>query len=122
MSLMNASLQVTPTIWWASHHDQFHDWNTIKTFMIHRFSPSEKISYKIPIYDGCTRFQKHIQNFCSTWKDDGVPVIMWKHQFIHTLGTILQGWYIKEEMKRQTIDWDMMIDQFCKYFSFHGID
>lgn len=44
------------------------------------------------------------------------------HPFIHTLGIIPRDWYLKEELKRKTMDWNIMANQFFKYFSLCNID
>lgn len=118
---MNVSLQATLMRWWEAHHDHIYDWNTINFSIVHNFFPESPFR-KNPIYDGHTSLQNHIKNCCSIWTDIALLVAMQTHQFIHILDTILQNWYLKEELKRQIVDWDIITTQFCSDFSFFDTD
>lgn len=47
---------------------------------------------------------------------------MWPHLFIHSLGNIPQAWYLEEELKCQTTNWDVLSTQFCRDFYFSNVD
>lgn len=44
------------------------------------------------------------------------------HKFIHTLDTIHWDWYLKEELKRKMLDWDILTSHFYSDFSFDDTD
>jgi hypothetical protein len=52
------------------------------------------------------------------WQAAEIPSHFWVQVFPHSLGPILKSWFIHEETRRQTSDWQTLAAQFCKDFSF----
>lgn len=98
---MHVSLQATHGRWWGAHRNQFEKWESIKFAMLSRFSIHKKNSKYIPVYEGHTSPQ-HVQSCTIVLTKLGLLVELWVNYFIHTLGTFLQAWYLKEEIKMHT--------------------
>jgi hypothetical protein len=52
------------------------------------------------------------------WKVAEIPSHFWVQVFPHSLSPIPKSWFGHEETRRQTIDWKVLADHFCKDFSF----
>jgi hypothetical protein len=47
-----------------------------------------------------------------------VPEIEWMHIFIHTLDTISKNWDMELEMRRETKQWEELVQRFRVTFTF----
>jgi hypothetical protein len=52
------------------------------------------------------------------WQAVEIPSHFLVQVFPHSLGPIPKYWFIHEETKRHTNDWQMLATHFCKDFSF----
>lgn len=63
----------------------------------------------IPIFQGHISPHKNFQICSAIWRNDGFHIQLWVHIFILNLGTLPQSSFLKEEMKRQTSDYDVLV-------------
>jgi hypothetical protein len=49
-----------------------------------------------------------------------VPPREWTHYFIHTLEGIPSNWYKEKELRRETVSWGAVQQNFIKTFSFES--
>lgn len=115
---LGISLQETPTRWWGSHRKQFQGWEFVKAALLSCFGGPREYSTSVPKYVGHTDPHKYIHNCRTEWTKEGIPESLWVHQFNHILGTFPQAWYVREEMRRQIMAWELMLAQFSKDLSF----
>ena len=73
-------------------------------------------------YRGNLDPSKHLEDCIKNWEKERILKELWVHAFIHTLGTILQAWYIQVEIREKTSDWNAMATQFINNFSFKDVD
>jgi hypothetical protein len=69
-------------------------------------------------FNGESDPKAHIEKCVIQWQVAKISSHLWVQVFPHSLGPIQKSWYIHEETIRQTNDWKMLADQFCKDFSF----
>ena len=67
-------------------------------------------------YTGQSDPRSHIKTCEQVWLD--ILVDEWIHLLIHTLDTVPRNWYIETELRRGTITWPVMTDNFLLTFSF----
>jgi hypothetical protein len=72
----------------------------------------------VQLFNGQSDPKTHIEQCVRQWQVAEIPSRLWVQVFPHSLGLILKSWYIHEETRRQTNNWKMLADQFCKDFSF----
>jgi hypothetical protein len=72
----------------------------------------------VQLFNGESDPKAHIEQCVTQWQVAEIPSHFWVQVFPHSLGPILKSWFIHEETRRQTNDWKMLADHFCKDFSF----
>lgn len=86
-----------------------------------RFQPSQELEL-MNRYKGTEDPEEHIW-FCQTrWTEKGFPRQEWVHRFIQTQDSVPRSWYVQEETRRQTGDWELVSRQFCATFRFASED
>jgi hypothetical protein len=74
----------------------------------------------LQFFDGITDCLIHIDSYIRNWEYEELHPQLWVHQFFHSLGNVLQPWYVREETRRQIKHWIVLLAQFCQEFSFVG--
>jgi hypothetical protein len=66
--------------------------------------------------------QEHLVYCEQRWIMKNVPRSQWAHRFIHTLDVVQCSWYVQQELRKQTITWEMISTQFTATFHFSADD
>lgn len=107
--IINFTLHATPLIWWGFHYNYLQEWEKIKIAMEVRFRQLGEYAQDFVKYRGDTNPRQHLQN-CERWNWEGVPKELWAHGFMHTLRTFPKCWYVQEETRKRTRDWNYLVD------------
>ena len=70
------------------------------------------------LFNGDSDHKAHIEQCVTQWQVAKITSRFWVQVFPHSLGPIQKSWFMHEETIRQTSEWKMLADHFCKEFSF----
>jgi hypothetical protein len=97
----------------------------VKQAIKYRFQDKEQLESEmqmdfqvVQLFNGQSDPKAHIEQCVTQWQVAEIPSRFWVQVFPHSLGPILKAWFMHEETRRQTNDWKMLVDHFCKDFSF----
>ena len=62
----------------------------------------------------------HLRACEEQWRSTRYPKELWVHRFIHSLDVIPKAWYLTEEKRRGTHNWQEVAEKFIQCFSFEG--
>ena len=99
--LMDVAMQSTSARWWVNHRNSLSKWEDFAIALRARFKEDAGPQF-IEKYQGDFDPTNHLENCEYNWKKPGYPKSLWMHNFIHSLDTILEAWYLTEEKKRGT--------------------
>ena len=117
--LLDVALQSTSTRWWKNHCTTLSQWSCVTQALKARFKEDEgpRSGHR---YQWTSDPRAHLKSCEEQWRGLGYPQELWVHQFIHSLDTIPQAWYLEEERKMGTGSWREVIDKFFRCFSLEG--
>jgi hypothetical protein len=52
--------------------------------------------------------QENLVYYEQRWIMKNAPWSQWAHRFIHTLDVVQCSWYVKQELRKKTITWEMI--------------
>jgi hypothetical protein len=97
----------------------------VKQAIKYRFHNKEQLESEMQmdlqvaqLFSGESDPKVHIEQCVTQWQVAEIPPRFWVQVFPHSLGPTPKAWFIHEETRRQTNDWQTLAAHFCKDFSF----